>query len=483
MRGNSNARTMQLVLLVVILLVPLGRPAMASDPRAPSSPIKHVVVIVQENHTFDNYFGTFPGANGISNDPPGVHPFHIAGGAGVNMCHSTSCAHQAYHDGKMDGFLSAEGSNATFGYFDKSDIPYYWALAQNYTLFDNYFTAAMGPSLPNHLYLVSAQDAGIADSVVNQHSDLNISSIANELQAANDTWAYYSPYNIGNENALGLVYSVDHSSTMSANLKYTDQFLQDLQDGRLPNVSYVTAPDGLNEHPPSDIAAGQAWVSSLVKGIQATQYWGSTAILITWDDYGGFYDHVAPPRLDKFGDGFRVPLLLISPFAKSGHIDHTLCDHTSILKFIERVFGLPPMTHRDASAYDFSGALNSRYWLAAARYQDDAVLLQGAPSVLNSTSSSLLMGSQFRVSIGATYMDDLNRSVDVVFHATLRNVSNQTVQMTTIRERVSAHTSTEVWFFFREETPGAYYLRVMPTTPKGTPLAQPFTMYVASSTW
>ena len=160
-------------------------------------------------------------------------PFHLTGST-VDLCHSTACAHADYDGGKMDGFLQAEGSNETFGYYDESDIPYYWGLAENYTLFDNYFTSVMGPSLPNHLYLVAAQDDGIADSDVTQQANLNISTIANELEAANDSWAYYSPYTAGNENALGLVSSIANNATMMANLKPTEAFLTDLQAGKMP---------------------------------------------------------------------------------------------------------------------------------------------------------------------------------------------------------------------------------------------------------
>ncbi len=208
--------------LFLLLLAPASQSSFAAGNVSAANPIQHVVVIIQENHTFDNYFGTFPGANGIQNDPSTVRPFHITGPV-VDLCHSTACSHAAYDNRRMDGFLKAEGSNETFGYYDKTDIPYYWSLAQNYTLFDNYFTAAMGPSLPNHLYVVAGQDGGVADSVSQQSSQLSIRSIANELEAANDSWTYYSPYVVGNENALGLLSSIAQNSTMLVNLKQTEQ--------------------------------------------------------------------------------------------------------------------------------------------------------------------------------------------------------------------------------------------------------------------
>jgi phospholipase C len=463
-----------LLVLVLLLLVPAAQTSLATSAGgAAANPIKHIVVIVQENHTFDNYFGTYPGANGIQNDPPSVHPFHL-NGTKIDPCHSTACAHVAYDSGSMDGFLKAEGSNETFGYYDQRDIPYYWGLAQNYTLFDDYFTADMGPSLPNHLYLVSAQDAGVADSVRNQTANLDIGSIANELEAANDSWAYYSPYSVGNENALGLVSSVVGSSAMMNNMKYTTQFLTDLRNGDMPDVSYITADDGDNEHPPFNISVGEAWVQGVISTVQASPYWGSTAILLTWDDYGGWYDHVVPPQVDKYGDGFRVPLLLVSPFARHGFIDHTFSDHTSIMKFIERVFGLPPVTQRDASASDLLESLNSAYTSTATPFADDSLLPQGTPTRLNLAPPP--EANAVDPSFGLTYANNLDHSQKVVFHAALRNEFNQTVEVATVTGTLAAGSVVQIPFFFQSQPSGTYWVKVLATAPKGNPLSEPLTL-------
>ena len=463
-------KLLPLVPLFLLLLVPASQsPAEAAGDVSAAIPIQHVVVIVQENHTFDNYFGTFPGANGIQNDPPTVHPFHLNGTV-VDLCHSTACAHAAYDNGKMDGFLRAEGSNETFGYYDKSDIPYYWSLAQNYTLFDDYFTSAMGPSLPNHLYLVAAQDGGVADSVSQQSSKLNIGCIASELEAANDSWSYYSPYVVGNENALGLVSSIAQNSTMLANMKQTEQFLVDLQNGKLPNVSYVTANDGQNEHPPYPVTDGEKWVKSIVDAIQASPYWGSTAVLLTWDDSGGWYDHVVPPQIDKHGDGFRVPLLMVSPFAKQGYIDHTLADHTSIMKFIERVFNLPSVTQRDAAASDLLESLNSGY---TAQYTEDSILSQGTPTYSNLTVSAL-DAYVHGPSVSLTYMNTQGRSQGALFWAAVRNSLNQTVQLAETNGTLPADKTVQVKFSFQDLPAGVYRINVVSVSNAGVAISQPF---------
>ena len=464
-------KPLRLLPLFLLLLSPAIQPSpAAAQSAAQASPIKHIVVIVQENHTFDNYFGTFPGANGIQNDPPGVQPFHLNSSI-VDLCHTTDCAHVAYDQGKMDGFLKAEGSVETFGYYNQTDIPYYWSLAQNYTLFDNYFTSAMGPSLPNHLYLVAGQDDAISDSSDKQTSNLRISTIANELENANDTWAYYSPYTVGNENALGFVSSIANNNTMMANLRPTQDFLTGLEAGNLASVSYVTGNDTQNEHPPYSIAGGEQWVGSIISGIQASPYWGSTVILLTWDDYGGWYDHVAPPQVDKYGDGFRVPLLMVSPFARQGYVDHTFSDHTSVLKFIERVFGLPPVTQRDFGASDLMDALDSSL---SAQFNDDSLSIQGTPTYISLRASPSGDANMINPSIGLTYTFNMAHSQKVEFYAVLRNSLNQTLQVSTVSGTLVPGGAIQIPFFFDDQLSGVYSICVIVATPRGVPLSEPF---------
>jgi phospholipase C len=462
----------------LLMVMPAAQPSLAMTLNGSgSNPIKHVVVLFQENHTFDNYFGTFPGANGLGHAPSTVHPYHITG-LTSDLCHSTLCAHADYNNGKMDGFLQAEGSKQTFGYYDARDIPYYWDLARNYTLFDNYFTSAMGPSLPNHLYLVAGQDAGVPDSVNPHPPDLKINSIVDSFSASRVSWGYYSPYTIGNENALGAISSVSTNATRMADLKMSGAFLKDLQEGNMPSVSYVMANDGENEHSPYDLGVGQAWTKSIISAIQASSYWSSTVIFLTWDDYGGWYDHVTPPQVDKYGLGFRVPLLMISPFAKQGHIDHTLSDHTSLMKFIERVFDLAPVAHRDATASDLMGALNLNF---NSQFADDSFSMQGTPTFSNLAAAPALDAYANSPAVSFGYLNNQNHSQNAVFYATLRNSFNQTLQVIRTVTVVPEGKTVQVSFTFKNQPSGVYTINVIAMTSKGVALSVPFRLLLDST--
>jgi hypothetical protein len=316
-------------------------------------------------------------------------------------------------------------------------------------------------------------DDGIADSADDQIKQLNVKTIANELEAANDSWGYYAPYAAGNGNALGMVSSIANNATMMANLKPTGQFLTDMQAGKMPDVSYLIGNDTENEHPPYSITSGEQWVESIVGAIQASPYWGSTAILITWDDYGGWYDHVVPPQVDKYGDGLRVPLLMVSPFAKQGYIDHAFSDHSSILKFIERVFGLPPLTQRDAGASDLMDALDPSYSI---QFTDDSFSLQGTPAYLSPAPASSGGMNAFNPSVAMTYVNNKDHAQRVVFYAALRNGLNQTVQVATVSGTLDAGVGVQIPFNFADQPPGDYSICVIAATAKGVPLAQPFTL-------
>jgi phospholipase C len=408
-----------LLIIGVLVLVPFSHPSSAD---VSPNPVQHVVVIFQENHTFDNFFGTFPGANGIQNDPPTVKPFHIAGPVIADLCHSTPCARQAFDKGRMDGFAQVEGAD-TFGYYDQSDIPYYWALAQNYTLFDNYFSSEMGPSLPNHLYLVAGQSGGITTSVGDKEThNLNITSIVTPLEEHHISWAYYSPYYLGNENGLGLINSIATNATLVAAHEKLEgnSFVTDVKEGNLPAVSWIMPDDAVSDHPPFNLTNGQDYVRGIVSAIQESPYWSSTVIFLTWDDYGGWYDHVAPPQVDKFGYGFRVPMIMISPMGKQGFVDHTLSDHTSILKFIERVFGLPHLAYRDRVASDLMDGLNST---VAMQVKEDSLSIRGTPVL--STASEL---GQLNV----TYANTRPSAVQGIVYAVVRNSLNQTVEVDSV---------------------------------------------------
>jgi phospholipase C len=340
--------------------------------------INHIIVIMMENHSFDNYFGTYPGANGLPNNVclpiskgsnQCVHPYHFNSTTlSGDLCHDWNCAHIAYDKGKMDGFVYADkGSALSMGYFDYRQIPYYWDYASQFVLLDNYFSSLMGPTTPNRMYLLAGQSGGIT-------SDVNLlpnrsaytfyfKFIGDELNTKGITWKYYSgfPDFFNGFNPLPAFSEFKTNASMWKHLAYDRQFFIDIAQGNLPHVAFVTPQsDQCSEHPPYDVTCGQNFVVRVVNAVMQSRYWNSSAIFVTWDEYGGFYDHVPPPQVDKFGYGFRVPLLIISPYARQGFIDHKVADHTSILKFIETIFSLPPLTQRDASAsnlmeaFDFS---------------------------------------------------------------------------------------------------------------------------------
>jgi len=337
---------------------------------APAMPIEHVIVLYEENRSFDHYFGTYPGVNGLNGSIalPVAHgsnvtvsPFHIPTTSTGDLSHAHSTALVAYDGGKMDGFVYAEGSNLTMGYYDYRDVPYYWDYASRFVLMNNFFTSELGPSLPNHLYLIAGQSGGLYENAAN--FSLNFTVIMDELDSRGISWKYYvdgaKGYTTpGLWNPLPAFESFKTNQTRLQNLAPNDQFLTDLANGNLASVVWIMPKGGESEHPPSDIVVGEHYVVSLVNAVMQSKYWNSTAIFLTWDDYGGWYDHVPPPQLDSFGLGFRVPCLIISPFAKKGFVDHNQADFTSILKFIETKYSIPPLTQRDAVTSDMSEVFN-----------------------------------------------------------------------------------------------------------------------------
>ena len=429
---TSGRAAFSAFLLILVLFFTLAcTPALSSAKSG--YPIRHLIFIIQENHSFDNYFGTYPGANGIplgaSNPvdlnstmmglvstfhlnatqpimiqgdelPPGIadplelgdsddtniSSFHLLSTVTTDISHTWTAAHTAYDNGKMDGFVYAQnilGLNGTeaMGYYTRSDLPYYYDYADNYVLDDNFFSSLMGPSLPNHLYIASGTSGGIIGNggqTLNNSTGIELSALhltwltlAQELTAANVSWAWYtgdSDPDIGTLwNVLPLfAYFQKNPQVLDEHDLNTQDFVDSVANGSLPAVSWITpgkwkpsnfpslleqVPNNeVSEHPPARLDCGMDYVASLVNDVMQSQYWSNSAIIITWDDYGGFYDHFAPPQVDAYGEGFRVPTLVISPFAKHHYIDHTQYEFGSLLKLAETVFNLPSLGTRDVNA-------------------------------------------------------------------------------------------------------------------------------------
>jgi phospholipase C len=369
------------------------------------TPIKHLVVLMQENHTFDNYFGTYPGADGIPSgtkmpvDPQKpeagfVEPWYIGNSTITDLNHNSSTFHNQFNGGKMDGFVSAlnnqkQDGRIAMGYYDGRDIPYYWNLADNYVLFDRFFSSATDGSAANHMYWV----AGIPSVAERGRklSDLlaNVPTIFDRLQTAGVTWKFYVENydptityrdlgNIGNRASqvvwvplLNFDRFLDDPN-LSSHIVDLNQYYVDLRQGTLPSVAYIV-PSGASEHPPQNPSSGQRFVKTLIQELMRSSAWDSSAFMLLYDDWGGWYDHVSPPQVDEYGYGLRVPGLLISPYARKGYIDNTVLDFTSVLKFIEENWNVPPLATRDAkannflSAFDFKQAPRKAIFLTLAR--------------------------------------------------------------------------------------------------------------------
>jgi phospholipase C len=337
--------------------------APARSAQADLAAIRNIVIVFQENHTFDNYFGTYPGVDGTAGksyclpDAPGsqncVNPFHETSLTPADLNHNWKSAHADYDSGKMDSFVYSEGGAETMGYYDRQDLGRYWKAADNYVLCDRYFTSVMTESAPNHLFLVAGTAGGIIDDKVPKI--LTFPPIFQQLDSAGISWKVYS-----NSPSWYESFSYIQSSLAAkGNFKSAGSFASDVKSGSLSQVSWIIGAPGGDEHPPKNIQAGEGSVADdILNPLGASAYWPSVAIFVTWDDYGGFFDHVPPPQVDSYGYGFRVPCLVVSPYAKSGYIDSTVNDHTSILKFIETRYGLSPLGPRDAAANAFLEAFD-----------------------------------------------------------------------------------------------------------------------------
>lgn len=365
--------------------------------------INHVIWIIQENRSFDNYFGTYPGADGI---PPGtclpvlpgssqcIKPFLLQGaamdGPACDLSHDWDPAHAAYDHAAMDGFVWAEGTPFTMAHLDGSDIPNYWEYARHFTLADRFFSSLNGPSMPNHIYTVAATSGGLINNVCSEKDVLDalkeamddpdgfsFASIVKRFAGQNVSWKYYvetaeqrpsvadpchvydpQPQQLGLWNPLPGFKSIRDNPALMSRLVNQTEYYRDLEQGTLPQVSWLIPDFQDSEHPPEPVHQGMWYVTRLVNALMRSQYWGDSAIFLTWDDYGGFYDHVAPPEVDAFGYGPRVPLLVISPYAKPGYITSQVGDFASILRFIEERFDLQNLAARDDRANDVSDAFD-----------------------------------------------------------------------------------------------------------------------------
>jgi phospholipase C len=382
---------------------PLVPPAttMQNDDRRVSTSlgryIKHVVIIIQENRSFDNIFNGFPGADtqswGYASTGAKVDLQRISFEIQGDMYHWLATGVTDYDNGKMDGFnLNGTSVGQTppqfaYSYLDRAEVAPYWAMARRYVLADHMFPTEFGPSFTAHLELIAGTadltpseseadlpstdpwgcDAasGATTKVINRSRTeftgpfpcfTQFQTMADTLDAAHVSWKYYAPMVVSgtgssNWSAFGAIQNVRYGPDWSAKvISPPQQILRDAASGKLARVTWVTPDFNWSDHPDST-DYGPSWVTDIVNAIGTSRAWKSTAIIVLWDDWGGFYDNVPPPQPDFRGLGIRVGCLIISPYVRP-HVSHTVYEFGSILKFIEEAFGLPRLGPASAGYTD-----------------------------------------------------------------------------------------------------------------------------------
>jgi phospholipase C len=392
--SRNNILILFAAILIVIAVFTIPQPS-----NSVNNPIQHVVIIMLENRSFDEYFGTYPGANGI---PPDVcvpynpndltkgcvKPYLTTRYTENDLPHNYVSTTQSINNGSMNGYIIADnGDNTTMAYKDYKTIPYYWTFANRYVLADNFYSSVRGWSLPNHWFAVAGTAPEISvDNIITKSNNLTATKYleeADDIETVPDllenatgiTWTYYS-------NTTGIVengytravksgtafnfwnpFSAKQTSYTHQYVPHfasTQQVMNDIANNNLPQVSWVMPNVYASDHPPWSSRIAMIWTTNLIDSIMQSPAWKSTAIFVVWDDYGGFYDHAKPPNIDTYGPGIRIPALIISPYAKTGYIDHTQYEFESMLKFIEWRFNLPSLNDRDSNAtaplnaFDFS---------------------------------------------------------------------------------------------------------------------------------
>lgn len=386
-----------ITVLVLVGLLAIGPAANSVVDPTPTLPIEHLVFVMQEDRTFDNYFGTYPGAEGWPegftmpidpSDPSAgtAEPYNLDVTRTPSLPHSTAAMKMAMNDGAVDGFVAAatefgaSDGKLALGYYDSDEIPLYWGLADRYVLADHWFSSVAGPSFPNHLYAYTASRTSTDGTKVYNsvpEEGLEIVTIFDRLQDAGISWKVYvqgydpesnfrsveARLGLTDQAAqliwvplVGIPRYVDNPA-YSSKIVDIDQYYEDLRQEELPAVAFIT-PSGLSEHPPGDLRLGHFFATDLLEALMFSEHWETSAFVITWDEWGGWADHVPPPQVDEDGYGVRVPALIVSPYAKRGFVDSTVYDHTSPIALINTLYGLDPLSTRDAAANDLTNAFD-----------------------------------------------------------------------------------------------------------------------------
>jgi phospholipase C len=360
-------------------------PSMPSPNPSAATPIRHIVVIMQENRSFDHMFNGFPGADTVQygmnhSVVVPLTPMPLGNSGGVD--HSHTFWWQQWDNGAMDNFGNA-GTLLPYSYIQQSDVVPYWTLAKNFTLGDRMFQSNTGPSFVAHQYMIAGQSgkasenpsSGIWGCGAPQGTTVPLvgpngtdqpgvfpcfdyQTMADLLDAKGITWRYYAPsptsdpyYILSAYQAIRhIFFGPDWESNV---ISPETQVLTDIGNGQLAQVTWIVPAFNNSDHPGAP-AQGPDWVASIVNAIGASPFWDSTTIFIAWDDWGGWYDHVPPPQVDDMGLGFRVPVIVVSPYAKHGYVSHVTHESGGFLRYTEEVFNLPSLGTRDSVSDDFS---------------------------------------------------------------------------------------------------------------------------------
>lgn len=363
----------------------------ASYPNGADIPIDHVLVMMMENRSFDHYFQKLPEYGqpdvdvapsdftnpDVDGNPVGI--FRDTQYCFVDTAHSWNASHLQVNDGAMDGFFATNDGNhelpvggtlemlsgrRALGYHTQEDIPFYYWLANTFSIADRYFCSVQGPTLVNRMYLYASSSFGQIRNVI----EAERTTLPDYMQLRELDWKIYSSTTPGFGAFVDdmIAYTGDHLSTI-------DQFFADAEAGTLPQMAFIDpslareAWDSDDEHPPAMAQYGERLVARVVDALTRSPSWSRSALFITYDEHGGQYDHVAPPSACPPDDhapkiepgdvpgafdqlGVRVPMMVVSPYAKKHHVSHEVYDHTSISRFIQARFVMPALSNRDANA-------------------------------------------------------------------------------------------------------------------------------------
>jgi phospholipase C len=398
--GAALAKPAAVVSAALLGLALAASPAAASPSASPPAqhqavtPVKHFIFLMQGGRAFDNYFGTYPGADGLSagtcqprdTGRPAdgcVKPFLLGGGHLPSLGANNTIIANQYDGGKMDGFVAAyqrqgrDGATA-MGHYDSRTLAFYWKVASEYVLFDHFFSSNQYGIRNNRSYWVSAVPAPGGTGRIPPDGYGDQLTIFDRLQAAGVSWKFYvqgynraqtyqSASSANPETQTARVPLVDfyrftHDPALAGHIVGLAQYYKDLQAGTLPAVAYMASSSGYDERSWRSVSLGQGLVRTIVTQLMLSRYWGSSAFMWSYDGPGGWYDGVQPPEMGSATVGFRVPALLVSAYAHQGQVNHTALDYTGALKFIEQNWRLDPLADRDArsnsiiSAFDFAAS-------------------------------------------------------------------------------------------------------------------------------